>query len=152
MLELNPFSWEFHENPYPTYQRLRDEAPIYRNERMGFRALSRFADVHAALTDWKTYSSAEGVLLERMDPRSFEVTPMILFLDPPRHDRLRKLVSKGFTPRRVTALEKFVRETAARLLDDLVRRGGGDFVRDFSAILPTEVNVHGFSSMPFERA
>ena len=63
-MELNPFSYEFHEDPYPTYRWLRDHAPLYRNERMGFWALSRFADVMAAFIDWQTYSSAQGVLLE----------------------------------------------------------------------------------------
>ncbi|MGH7820785.1 MAG: cytochrome P450, partial [Candidatus Binatia bacterium] len=66
-------------------------------------------------------------------------TPMMIFLDPPRHDRLRKLVSRAFTPRRVASLEPSIRATAVRLLEPLVERGGGDFVKDFSAILPAEV-------------
>ena len=138
-MELNPFSHEFHENPYPIYRHLRDEAPLYRNEGLGFYTLSRYADVVQASQDWRTYSSAEGTMVERMDPRMFEVVPMMIFLDPPRHDRLRKLVSRAFTPRRVADLEPFVRATANRLLDELVARGGGDFVADFSAPLPMNV-------------
>lgn len=138
-MELNPFSWAFHADPYPTYRWLRDEAPIYRNDAIGFWALSRWDDVLAATHDWQTYSSAEGTTIERMDRRWFEVTPMMIFEDPPRHDRLRKLVSKVFTPRRIAALEPFVRRTAVRLLGDLVARGGGDFVQEFSALLPMEV-------------
>ena len=122
-MELNPFSYEFHEDPYPVYRRLRDEAPLYRNERLDFWALSRFRDVLPALVDWETYSSAEGIVLERLDPRMLEATPMMIFLDPPRHDRLRKLVSRAFTPRRVASLEPFVREIAVRLLDPLAARG-----------------------------
>ena len=99
-MELNPFSYDFHEDPYPIYRWLRDHAPLYRNDRLDFWALSRFADVMAAFADWATYSSAEGVLLERLDPKYLEMTPMMLFLDPPQHDRLRKLVSRVFTPRR----------------------------------------------------
>ena len=138
-MELNPFSYDFHEDPYPIYRWLRDHAPLYRNDRLDFWALSRFADVMAAFADWATYSSAEGVLLERLDPKYLEMTPMMLFLDPPQHDRLRKLVSRVFTPRRVAELEPFVREIAGRLLEPLVAAGGGDFVKDFSTPLPMEV-------------
>jgi cytochrome P450 len=138
-VELNPFSYEFHEDPYPTYRWLREHAPLYRNERMDFWALSRFADVMGAFVDWQTYSSVEGIILERLDPKYLEATPMMIFEDPPRHDRLRKLVSRAFTPRRVSALEPFVRDIAIRLLDPLVGAGGGDFVKDFSTPLPMEV-------------
>jgi cytochrome P450 len=138
-VELNPFSYEFHEDPYPTYRWLRDHAPLYRNDALDFFALSRHQDVLDASLDWQTYSSAEGTTLERMDPRLFETRPMIIFLDPPRHDRLRKLVSRAFTPRRVAELEPFIRATVSRLLDDVVRAGGGDFVRDVSMPLPMEL-------------
>jgi len=138
-VDLNPFAYEFHEDPYPTYRWLRDHAPLYRNEALDFWALSRYQDVLAASLAWESYSSAEGTTLERMDPRLFEVRPMIIFLDPPRHDRLRKLVSRAFTPRRVAELEPFIRATVVRLLDRVAREGGGDFVRDVSMPLPMEV-------------
>jgi cytochrome P450 len=138
-VELNPFSYEFHEDPYPTYRWLRDHTPLYRNDALDFWALSRHRDVLAASLDWGTYSSAEGTTLERLDPRLFEARPMIIFLDPPRHDRLRKLVSRAFTPRRVAELEPFVRTTVRRLLDAVAREGGGDFVHDVSMPLPMEV-------------
>jgi cytochrome P450 len=138
-MELNPFAYEFHDDPYPTYRWLREHAPLYRNEALGFHALSRFKDVVAASADWQTYSSAEGTLVERMDPALFEATPMMIFTDPPRHDRLRKLVNRAFTPRRVADLESFIYATAARLLDRLAERGGGDFVKEFSALLPMDV-------------
>jgi cytochrome P450 len=138
-MELNPFAWEFHEDPYPTYRWLREESPLYRNESMRFWALSRFRDVMGAFLDWQTYSSVGGLILERLDPKHLEAAPMMIFMDPPRHDRLRKLVSRAFTPRRVAALEPFVRQLANRLLDPLERQGGGDFVTDFSTPLPMEV-------------
>jgi len=138
-VELNPFAHEFHADPYPTYRYLRDQAPLYRNDALDFWALSRFRDVFDASLDWQTYSSAEGTTLERMNPAMFEITPMLLFLDPPRHDRLRRLVSRAFTPRRVAEQEPFVRRTVRRLLEPLRAQGGGDFVRDFSAPLPMEV-------------
>src|SRR6185295_17560994 len=99
-MQLNPFSYDFHEDPYPTYRWLRENAPLYRNESLDFWALSRFRDVLAASLDWQTYSSAEGTMVERMDPASFQAMPLMIFLDPPGHDRLRKLVSRAFTPRR----------------------------------------------------
>src|SRR5262245_449146 len=139
MPELNPFSYAFHEDPYPTYRWLRDERPVYRNERLGFWALSRYHDVVEASRDWATYSSAEGTTLERLDPRMGEYLPMMIFMDPPRQTRLRALVSKVFTPRRVAELEPFIRETARRYLAPLAERGGGDFVRQFSALLPMDV-------------
>ena len=138
-MELNPFSHEFHENPYPLYRWLRDHAPLYRNDSLDFWALSRFRDVRDASLDWSTYSSAEGTTLERIDPRLFEARPMMIFLDPPRHDRLRKLVSRAFTPRRLAGLEVFVRTTVTGLLDRLVRQGGGDFVQELSMPLPMDV-------------
>jgi cytochrome P450 len=138
-MDLNPFSYEFHDDPYPTYAWLRDHAPLYYNPDLDFYALSRFRDVLAASQDWRTYSSAEGTLVERLDPRMFEATPMMIFMDPPRHDRLRGLVSSVFTPRRIAALEPFIRSLATNLLDRLVADGGGDFVKDFAAPLPMEV-------------
>src|SRR5262245_35718602 len=126
-MEVNPFAYEFHEDPYPTYAWLREHAPLYRNDTLDFCALSRFSDGFGALIDWQTYSSAQGITLERLDPRKLEMTPMMIFQDPPRHDRQRKLVSRAFTPRRVAGLEPFIRATAARLLEPLVAVGGGDF-------------------------
>jgi cytochrome P450 len=138
-MELNPFSWEFHEDPHPTYRWLRDHAPIYRNDAMDFWAISRFQDVMGAFLDWQTYSSVGGLILEKLDPAHLELTPMMIFMDPPRHDRLRKLVSRVFTPRRVAALEAFVRALAQKKLAPLAAAGGGDFVADFSTPLPMDV-------------
>lgn len=138
-MELNPFSYDFHEDPYPTYRWLRDNAPLSHNPTLGFWALTRFHDVVAAAQAWDVYSSAEGTTVERLNPKMFTLTPMMIFLDPPRHDRLRRLVSKAFTPRRVAALEPFIRTQTCALLDELAERGGGDFVKDLSALLPMHV-------------
>ena len=138
-MDLNPFSFEFHEDPYPTYGWLRTHAPLHYHATLDFYTLARFRDVVAASQDWRTYSSAEGTLVERLNPQLFEATPMMIFMDPPRHDRLRKLVSSVFTPRRVGSLEPFIRATAVRLLEPLAANGGGDFVKEFSAPLPMEV-------------
>jgi cytochrome P450 len=138
-LTLNPFSYAFHEDPYPTYQRLRDTDPCHHNTELGFWALTRYADVLDASRDWETFSSADGPMIEKMDRRYFEVVPMMISLDPPRHDELRALVSRVFTPRRVAALEDSVRAIAGGYLDELVDAGDGDFVSEFSALLPMDV-------------
>lgn len=138
-MELNPFDWEFHDDPYPTYRWLRDHAPLYRNEAMDFWAVSRFRDVMAAFVDWQTYSSVGALVLEKLDPVFLEMAPIMILMDPPRHDRLRKLVSRAFTPRRVAELEPLVRRLACAMLDPLAARGGGDFVEEFSTPFPMDV-------------
>jgi len=137
-MELNPFSWAFHDDPYPTYRWLRAHAPVYRNDALDFWALSRFDDVLAASLDHETYSSARGTVLE-LDRDLIEMMPIIIFMDPPRQTRLRRLVSKAFTPARIAALEPLVRRIAVELLEDLAPRRAGDFIADFAARLPIEV-------------
>ena len=136
-MELNPFSHDFHADPYPVYRWLREEAPCYYNEELDFFALSRYDDVLAASQQPLLFSSAEGTTLERLDTAA--LLPMMIFMDPPRHDLHRQLVSRAFTPRAVSELEPFVRSTAVALLDELREKGGGDFVEEFSAILPMNV-------------
>ena len=138
-MELDPYSYAFHEDPYPTYRWLRDESPLYHNERLGFYALSRFRDVVEASLDHATYSSAHGTLVEDIDPRLLEASPMMIFMDPPRQSRLRKLVSRAFTPNAITRLEPSIQMLASQLLDSIHSGGGCDFVRDFAAVLPMEV-------------
>jgi cytochrome P450 len=135
-LVYSPFAYEIHEDPYPTYQRLRDEAPVYHNPDLDFWALSRFADVHAAMQDYETYSSAEGVSLEQS---STARPPMIIAMDPPRQQKLRKLVSKAFTPRRVATMEPEIRALTRKHLEPVLGRGACDFIQDFSAKLPMDV-------------
>jgi cytochrome P450 len=101
-VRFSPYDYSVHENPYPSYARLRDEAPLYRNEELDFWALSRHADVAAAFRDFERFSSANGVSLDpsAWGPHAYR-TMSFLALDPPRHTRMRALVSKGFTARRV---------------------------------------------------
>ena len=83
------------------------------------------------------YSSAEGTTIEALDTTA--LLPMMIFMDPPQHDVQRKLVSRAFTPRAISELEPFVRKTAIDCLEPLVAQGGGDFVEEFSAVLPMNV-------------
>ena len=137
-LTWDPFDTIVDEDPYPVWKRLRDEAPLYRNEEYDFWALSRYDDVAAAHRDAATFSSAHGTVLEIMSP---EPIPggSIIFMDPPKHDTLRALVSRAFTPRRVSALEARIRELCGELLDPFVGTGGFDFVVDFTQQLPSLV-------------
>jgi len=137
-MELNPFSYAFHEDPYPTYRWLRDHAPVYRNDELDFYAVSRFDDIVAASVDHETYSSAKGTVLE-MDPSMIEALPIIIFMDPPRQTRLRRLVSKAFTPARIAALEPLIRSIAVELLDRFAAAGQCEFIAEFAARLPIAV-------------
>jgi cytochrome P450 len=136
-VELNPFSHEFQDDPYPVYRWLRDEAPCYHNDELGFYALSRYADVVEASQQPLLFSSAEGTVLEPINTEA--MPPLMIFMDPPAHDVNRRLVNRAFTPRSVAALEPFVRRTARGYLEPLRDSGGGDFVEHFSARLPMDV-------------
>jgi hypothetical protein len=134
VVRFNPYSYEFHDDPFPVYRRLRDEAPCYHDEELGFWALSRYADVVDALHDPDTYCSRHGITLEQGSP-----LPMLLTTDPPEHTRLRRLVSRAFTPRRIAALEPSIRALSAQYLDALGGRGEFDLIGDYAALLPMDV-------------
>jgi cytochrome P450 len=139
-LAYSPYAYEMHEDPYPTYARLREEAPLYRNEELGFWALSRHADVVAAFRDSERFSSALGVSLEPSGAGPHASRTMsFLAMDPPRHGRMRGLVSRGFTPRRVAALEPRIRALTLEHLEPALERGTFDFIRDFAGRLPMDV-------------
>ncbi|MET0577249.1 MAG: cytochrome P450, partial [Ilumatobacteraceae bacterium] len=137
-LYYDPYDVEIDADPYPTYQRLRDEAPLYRNERLDFWGLSRFADVEAALKDTKRLSSAKGDILEvvKADP----VMPPGVFIneDPPEHTMHRALVSRAFTPGRMRKLEQQIRAFCAACLDPLRDGAHFDFVLDLGAQMPVK--------------
>jgi len=134
----DPFDVELDTDPHPTWKRMRDDAPVYRNEEYDFYALSRYHDVEAAHRDPATFSSARGTVLELMG-HDLSSTGQIIFLDPPAHTELRHLVSRAFTPRRTAALEERVRGLCADMLDAQRDRDGFDYVQDFGAKLPSMV-------------
>jgi cytochrome P450 len=132
----DPYDFDIDADPYPIWRRLREEQPLYYNERYDFYALSRFDDVERCLVDWRTYSSAKGTLLELIKS-DIEIPPgSMIFEDPPHHDLHRGLLSRVFTPRKMNAVEPKVREFCARSLDPLVGSGGFDFIRDLGAQMP----------------
>ena len=132
----DPYDFDIDADPYPVWKRLRDEAPLYFNEKYEFYAISRYDDVERALVEWQTYSSAKGSVLE-MIKAGIEMPPgMFIFEDPPDHDLHRGIMSRVFTPRRMAAIEPQVRDYAARTLDPLVGAGGFDFIADLGAEIP----------------
>ena len=139
-MEFDPLSADFFDDPYDTYRWLRDEAPVYHNERYGFWALSRFDDVVAAHRDWKTFSSEHGLTIDQLtDPSQSMKHTSIIMMDPPEHDRMRKLVSRVFTPRAMAALEPMVRDVVTSYLSPADDAGSFDAVAEFSAPFPVEV-------------
>ena len=132
----DPFDKTIDKDPHPLWKRMRDEVPLYRNEKFDFYALSRYDDVEKALVDWDTYRSGKGSTLEVI-MAGFDIPPgLILFEDPPVHDVHRSLLSRVFTPKKMNAIEPKVREFCARTLDPLVDAGGFDFVKDLGAVMP----------------
>ena len=135
---FDPFSAEFFEDPYPIYRRLRDEAPVFRSEGLDFYALSRHEDVAAAFKDFEAFSSARGVTLDQVSTGEVLKEPLVQFMDPPAHRRMRGLVNKVFTPRAIAAQEAIVRATIDRYFSRL-HPDSFDVVADFSAYFPVEV-------------
>jgi cytochrome P450 len=135
----DPYDFAIDSDPHPVWRRMREEAPLYRNDRYDFWALSRFADVEAALQDWRTYSSARGTLLEMIKSGWQPPAGVFIFEDPPLHDVHRKLLARVFTPRRMAAIEAQIRSYCARSLDPLVGGPGFDFVADLGSQMPMRV-------------
>ena len=135
-LYYDPYDFEIDADPHPVWKRLRDEAPLYYNEKYDFFALSRFDDVEKGLVNWQTYRSGRGSILELIRAE-IDIPPgVILFEDPPVHDVHRGLMSRVFTPKKMNAIEPKVREFCARSLDSLVGAGGFDFIADLGAQMP----------------
>jgi len=132
----DPYTAEITSNPYPVFRRLREDAPLYYNEKYDFYALSRFEDVERGLLDHETYISGRGPIIELIKA-NIQIPPGgLIFEDPPVHTIRRGLVSRVFTPRKMNALESKVRKFCARSLDPLVGTGRFDFVADLGAQMP----------------
>lgn len=139
-LEFDPFSRDFFDGAYDTYRRLRDESPVYYSAKWNFWALTRYDDVAAGTRDHETFSSAKGATLDMVHAHddAIPVPKVIISMDPPEHQKMRKLVSNVFTPRAVAALEDMVREKIRERLD-AVDPASFDAVADFSAWFPNDV-------------
>ncbi len=138
-IEFDPFSDTFFDDPYDTYARLRDEAPVYFNEAYGFYAVSRYADVVAVHGDPERFVSSYGVTLEMLRQHRPTAVDMMIMMDPPEHTLHRRLVSQAFSRRAVGDLEPLVAGVIDGLLDGLLGRRQFDMVADFAALFPVEV-------------
>jgi cytochrome P450 len=134
---FDPFSNDFFNSPYATYRRMRDEEPVYYSENYDFYALTRHADVVAAMKDSETFSSSRGVDLAMVQSGN-PVPPLIIMMDPPEHRRMRNLVNKVFTPRAIERQRQLVVEQIDRFLA-ATNPDEFDVVQDFSALFPVEV-------------
>ncbi len=139
-LRYSPYDFAIHEDPYPTYARLRAEAPVFRNERDDFWALSRHADVQAALRDSARFSSVNGLRIEPAfwGPQAERFFSFVA-MDPPKHTRLRGLVARAFTQRRVQELQPRLRRLARSYLEPALDGGSFDLMADFAGPYPTDV-------------
>ncbi len=139
-LDFDPYDYALQDDPYPAYRRLRDEAPLFHNVEHDFWVLSRHADIHRALRDDAAYSNAMGVTLDASAWNEHAHTVMsFLAMDPPEQTRLRKLVSQGFTPRRVNELGPSIQRLTENFLDQCLPLGEFDWIGDFAGLLPMDV-------------
>ena len=132
----NPFAYEIHEDPYPTYARMREEEPTYWNPEMGFWALSRFEDVLNGYRDWERFTSTQGIALGESGNIS---APSMIGMDPPVQTKLRKLIVRAFTPKRMAAMEPRIRDLTTKFLDTFIEEGECDLIARFAALLPSDV-------------
>lgn len=131
-LLYDPAAPDFAARSHEVYRILRDEHPVYHDPLERFVALSRFDDVRSATLDWETYSSTGKI-------ESKLAKPTMNSFDPPRHTKLRALISRGFTPRRVSNLEADIRAIARRLVDEFMDEGRCDAISQYAALLPSMV-------------
>ena len=136
-LVYSPYSRAVFEDPYPVYRRLRDEAPLYRDPEDRWWVLSRFDDVAEALRDWQTYSSAAGPAPENRDRDGRKYS--IISMDPPRHDRVRGVLNRFFTPKAIEAMDGALRAVVATHLDRLEAGTTVEAMQAFAFTIPTDV-------------
>ena len=138
-LHYDPYSVEVGRDPHALFRRMRDEAPLWYSEELDFWALSRFDDVEKAHVDRETFVSRRGATLSLVKA-GIEFPPgTVIFEDPPVHTIHRSLLSRMFTPRKVSGLEEKIREFCAEQLDPLMGTGRFDFATDLGAVMPTRV-------------
>ncbi len=129
-------------NPYPTYARLRDEEPVHRMAGRDVWVLSRFEDVFAAVSDGATFSSAQGLTFEDDEIATLGLAPTMVMMDRPQHTAFRRLVNRGFTPRRVATIEPMVRAFTRECVARLAEAGEADLVAELADPLPSLVVAH----------
>jgi cytochrome P450 len=135
-----PFGRDTWRDPFTVYQRLRDEDPVHKSPH-GFWVLTRFQHVFDAVKDTATFSSAQGLTFQN-EREALAIPPTIVMMDPPDHTRYRRLVDRGFTPRRTTELEPELRRFVVDRIETLIKAGKGDFVSAIARTIPSWVVAH----------
>lgn len=126
--------------PHREFRYLRQHAPVSWHDepdgRAGFWAVVRYQDLASVSSDWRTFSSAWGSTLEEMTPEELAARRSMMDLDPPAHSRIRRLLSRGFTPRVVSAYEKTFRLMTAEVLEEVLAQREFDLVEAISKKIP----------------
>ncbi len=135
---FDPYDPATHDDPYPAYRRLRDGDPVHRTS-SGYWVLSRFEDVFQAALDTPIYSSAQGLTLEQNEIVTLGLKPTLVMMDRPQHTTFRRLISRGFTPRKVAGLEPAIRAFVRERVATLAEAGEADFVEVLAGPLPSFV-------------
>jgi cytochrome P450 len=143
---FDPYTAEIQRDPFPLYEVLRREHPLYRDERNGLWVLSRYGDVREVMMDPQTYSSAGGIV-KGQHPENF--VPILSAIDPPQHTRMRKAASPWFTPRQVAAEEPRVRAIVGSIVGGLRGRDRADLARDVAAHVPI-LTIADLCAIPFD--
>lgn len=143
-LNFDHYDHALQDDPYPTYARLREEAPLFHNEEHDFWVMSRYADIHKAWRTDDVYSNRMGVTLDKSAwNENAHIVMSFLGMDPPEQTRLRKLVSRGFTPKRVAEMEPRIAEVSLEHLESALalgaEQGSFDWITDFAGKFPMDV-------------
>jgi cytochrome P450 len=136
-MQYSPYDPDVQHNPFPYYQWLRDEVPVYHNEDVGFWALTRYDDVLRASMEPDRYVSGRGMTIEGLDAR--EGNDILINKDEPEHTWHRRLVSRVFTPMAVAGQEDAIRATARDMIGRVRDTGRMDVIQDLSLALPVAV-------------
>lgn len=145
---FDPYDPAIDADPFPAYQILRDEHPCFWSEEAGMWVLSRYDDVLAALTNWRTYSSSKGNLIDEFPGRAGSTLGSS---DPPRHDRLRALIQSAMTRRALDHILEPARASCAAHLAEIADRDVFDFVNDFGSKVTVDLLFYLFA-LPREQA
>lgn len=132
----DPYRPDLGKNPYPTFKRLREEAPLYFNQEYNFYALSRFSDIEAHFANYEVFSSARSDIMEFIKEDIDIPDGMFIWHDPPLHTVYRSIVARVFTPKRMNALEQQIRDYCALCLDPIRDAEKINFIDDLGAKLP----------------
>jgi cytochrome P450 len=146
----DPYDQRYFKDPYSMFKRMRDEAPIYYNDEFDFFAVSRYDDCVRVLGDRNQFISGQGGVLEFMKGQFAVPSGMFIYEDPPIHTIHRSLLTRVFSPKRVSALEARIREFCAEALDPLIGSDKLDFIEHLGSEMPMRV-IGLLLGMPEER-